>query len=80
DVNNGYAVTTVEEKLTNTLDIPAEDEFRFLIPDEAFISGFTLIIDGKTIEYKDFVMVFFPQKKNLLDLINMRHFLDIQQP
>ncbi len=47
DVNNGYAVTTVEEKLTNTLDIPAEDEFRFLIPDEAFISGFTLIINGK---------------------------------
>ncbi|MDP2840882.1 MAG: VIT and VWA domain-containing protein, partial [Candidatus Methanoperedens sp.] len=47
DVNNGYAVTTVEEKLTNGLDIPAEDEFRFLIPDEAFISGFTLIIDGK---------------------------------
>ncbi|VVB84884.1 Vault protein inter-alpha-trypsin domain protein [uncultured archaeon] len=47
DVNNGYAVTTVEEKLTNGLDIPAEDEFRFLIPEEAFISGFTLIIDGK---------------------------------
>jgi len=47
DVNNGYAVTTVEEKLTNGLDIPAEDEFRFLIPDEAFISGFTLIINGK---------------------------------
>jgi len=47
EVNNGYAVTTVEEKLTNGLDIPAEDEFRFLIPDEAFISGFTLIIDGK---------------------------------
>ena len=47
DVNNGYAVTTVEEKLTNGLDIPAEDEFRFLIPDEAFISGFSLIIDGK---------------------------------
>jgi len=47
EVNNGYAITTVEEKLTNTLDIPAEDEFRFLIPDEAFISGFTLIIDGK---------------------------------
>jgi uncharacterized protein YegL len=47
EVSNGYAVTTVEEKLTNGLDIPAEDEFRFLIPDEAFISGFTLIIDGK---------------------------------
>ncbi len=50
DVNNGYAVTTVEEKLSNQLDIPAEDEFKFLIPDEAFISGFSLIIDGK--EYK----------------------------
>lgn len=47
DVNNGYSVTTVEEKLTNVLDIPAEDEFRFLIPEEAFISGFTIIIDGK---------------------------------
>ncbi len=47
DVNNGYSVTTVEEKLTNGLDIPAEDEFRFLIPEEAFISGFTIIIDGK---------------------------------
>jgi len=47
DVNNGYAVTTVEEKLSNQLDVPANDEFRFLIPDEAFISGFLLIIDGK---------------------------------
>ena len=47
DVNNGYSVTTVEEKLTNGLDIPAEDEFRFLIPEEAFISGFTIIIDGR---------------------------------
>ncbi|MDO8724541.1 MAG: VIT and VWA domain-containing protein [Candidatus Methanoperedens sp.] len=47
EVNNGYAVTTLEEKLTNGLDIPAEDEFRFLIPDEAFISGFSLVINGK---------------------------------
>lgn len=47
DVNNGYAITTVEEKLTNPLDTPSEDEFKFMIPEEAFISGFTLIIDGK---------------------------------
>ncbi len=47
DVNNGYSVTTVEEKLTNGLDIPSEDEFMFLIPEEAFISGFTIIIDGR---------------------------------
>ena len=47
DVNNGYAVTTVEEKLSNQLDVPANDEFKFLIPEEAFISGFSLIIDGK---------------------------------
>ncbi len=50
EVNNGYAITTVEEKLSNNLEIPAEDEFKFLIPDEAFISGFSLIIEGK--EYK----------------------------
>ncbi|MFA4934891.1 MAG: VIT and VWA domain-containing protein [Candidatus Methanoperedens sp.] len=47
DVNNGYAITTVEEKLTNPLDTSTEDEFKFLIPEEAFISGFTLLIDGK---------------------------------
>ncbi len=47
DVNNGYAITTVEEKLTNPLDTSTEDEFKFMIPEEAFISGFTLIIDGK---------------------------------
>ncbi|VVB96977.1 Vault protein inter-alpha-trypsin domain protein [uncultured archaeon] len=47
DVNNGYAVTSVEEKLSNQLDVPANDEFKFLIPEEAFISGFSLIIDGK---------------------------------
>lgn len=47
DVNNGYAVTLVEEKLSNGLEVPVEDEFKFLIPDEAFISGFSLIIDGK---------------------------------
>lgn len=50
DVNNGYATTTVEEKLTNPHDTATDDEFRFLIPEGAFISGFSLFIDG--IEYK----------------------------
>jgi len=50
DVNNGYAITTVEEKLNNPADTAVEDQFSFLIPEEAFISGFSLIIDGK--EYR----------------------------
>ena len=50
DVNNGYATTSIEEKLTNPHDTATDDEFRFLIPDGAFISGFCLIIDG--VEYK----------------------------
>src|SRR5574341_1426947 len=50
DVNNGYSVTTVEEKLRNSMNVAVVDEFKFLIPDEAFISGFSLIIDGR--EYK----------------------------
>ncbi len=49
DVKNGYAVTTVEEKLTNSRDTATDDVFRFLIPDGAFISGFCLVIDG--VEY-----------------------------
>ncbi len=50
DVNNGYATTSVEEKLTNPHDTATDDEFRFLIPEGAFISGFSLYIDG--IEYE----------------------------
>ena len=49
-VNNGYAITTVEEKLTNQHNTATDDEFRFLIPDSAFISGFSLFIDG--VEYE----------------------------
>jgi PGF-CTERM protein len=50
NVNNGYATTSIEEKLTNPRDTATDDEFRFLIPDGAFISGFCLFIDG--VEYK----------------------------
>jgi hypothetical protein len=48
EVTNGYAITTVEEKLTNQLDVPANDDFKFLIPVGAFISGFSLIITLKS--------------------------------
>ena len=50
NINNGYANTTVEEKLSNPTGSSVEDSFSFLIPDEAFISGFSIIIDGK--EYR----------------------------
>ncbi|MEA3324871.1 MAG: S-layer protein domain-containing protein, partial [Euryarchaeota archaeon] len=50
NVNNGYAITIIEEKLTNPHNIATDDEFRFLIPDSAFISGFSLFIDG--VEYE----------------------------
>jgi len=50
NVNNGYATTSIEEKLTNPHNTATDDEFRFLIPEGAFISGFCLIIDG--VEYE----------------------------
>ncbi|HJH28404.1 MAG TPA: VWA domain-containing protein [Methanosarcinaceae archaeon] len=50
DVNNGYATTSVEEKITNPNNATTNDEFRFLIPEGAFISGFSFFIDG--VEYK----------------------------
>lgn len=50
DVNNGYATTSVEEKITNPHNATTNDEFRFLIPEGAFISGFSFFIDG--VEYK----------------------------
>ena len=50
DVNNGYATTSVEEKITNPHNATTNDEFRFLIPEGAFISSFSFFIDG--VEYK----------------------------
>ena len=50
NVNNGYATTSIEEKLTNPHNTATDDEFRFLVPDGAFISGFSIIIDG--VEYE----------------------------
>ncbi|MCQ1535796.1 VWA domain-containing protein [Methanosarcina sp. KYL-1] len=54
DVNNGYAISTVEEKLSNPADLAVQDRFEFRIPEEAFISGFSLTIDGK--EYRASVL------------------------
>lgn len=49
-VNDGYSITTVEEKLDNRNSASVTDNFEFLIPKKAFFSGFSIIIDGK--EYK----------------------------
>lgn len=49
-INDGYSITTVEEKLDNWNSASVTDKFEFLIPKKAFFSGFSLIIDGK--EYK----------------------------
>ncbi|WP_135604769.1 VIT domain-containing protein [Methanococcoides sp. NM1] len=54
DINNGYVITTVEEKLTNQMDDAVFDDFSIFLPEEAFISGFSIIIDGE--EYKSSVL------------------------
>lgn len=54
DINNGYAVTTVEQKITSNEDEAAYDDFSIFKSEEAFISGFTLIIDGE--EYNSEVL------------------------
>lgn len=46
-ITDGYAITVVEEKLDNNNDFQITDDFRFLIPEKAFMSGFSIIIDGK---------------------------------
>lgn len=49
-INDGYSITTVEEKLENRNSASVTDKFEFLVPEKAFFSGFSIIIDGK--EYK----------------------------
>ncbi|MBP1909720.1 VIT domain-containing protein [Methanolobus bombayensis] len=46
-INDGYAITTVEEKLDNVNNESVTDKFQFLIPDGAFMSAFSMTIDGE---------------------------------
>ncbi|WMW22871.1 VWA domain-containing protein [Methanolobus mangrovi] len=54
DINNGYAVTTVEQKITSNEDEAAYDDFSIFKSEDAFISDFTIIIDGE--EYNSEVL------------------------
>ncbi|UCG69195.1 MAG: VWA domain-containing protein [Thermoplasmata archaeon] len=48
EINNCYAITQISEVLHNTHDQSIEETFYFQIPDSAFISNFSLTIDGVT--------------------------------
>ncbi|SFM68202.1 VIT domain-containing protein [Methanolobus profundi] len=47
NIHDGYAITTVEEKLDNTGNSSVTDKFQFLIPEGAFMSAFSITIDGE---------------------------------
>uniref|UniRef100_A0AAR5Q332 Inter-alpha-trypsin inhibitor heavy chain H4-like n=1 Tax=Dendroctonus ponderosae TaxID=77166 RepID=A0AAR5Q332_DENPD len=53
NVSNRYAVTLVTSKVRNIGDAAQEATFSVVTPDQAFISGFTMEIDGK--KYKAYV-------------------------
>jgi uncharacterized protein YegL len=46
-IHDGYAITTVEEKLENVNNDSVTDKFQFLIPEGAFMSAFSITIDGE---------------------------------
>ncbi|TQD28283.1 VIT and VWA domain-containing protein [Methanolobus vulcani] len=46
-IHDGYAITTIEEKLDNVNNASVTDKFQFLIPDGAFMSAFSMTIDGE---------------------------------
>jgi uncharacterized protein YegL len=46
-IHDGYAITTVEEKLDNVNNASVTDKFQFLIPDGAFMSAFSITINGE---------------------------------
>jgi uncharacterized protein YegL len=46
-IHDGYAITTVEEKLDNVNNASITDKFQFLVPEGAFMSAFSMTIDGE---------------------------------
>ncbi len=47
-IDNAYAVTEISQEFENTDDDAAEAFFSVMIPDRAFISNFSLTLDGST--------------------------------
>lgn len=48
EINNNYAVTEISEILWNPSDAGASMTFSFEIPEKAFISNFSMTVDGET--------------------------------
>ncbi len=48
EIDNNYAVTEMEEVVVNPLEYSVSGTFIFEIPEKAFISNFSLTIDGET--------------------------------
>lgn len=50
NVTNRYAKTLIKSKVKNSAKSAQEAVFEVVIPDQAFISGFVMEIDGKKYE------------------------------
>lgn len=50
NVSNRFAKTLITSKVRNLAKTAQEATFSVVIPDQAFISGFTMEIDGKSYE------------------------------
>ena len=68
DINNGYVITTVEQKLTNNEAEADYDDFSIYKPEEAFISDFTLLINDK--EYSSEVLPKGKAEKNMMETVS----------
>ena len=49
EIDNNYAITDIYKKVKNPYDYSIDDTFSVRIPNKAFISNFSLTIDGETI-------------------------------
>ncbi|MDK2830581.1 MAG: hypothetical protein PWQ75_333 [Methanolobus sp.] len=68
NINNGYVITTVEQKLTNNEDEADYDDFSIYKPEEAFISDFTLLINDK--EYSSEVLPKGKAEKSMMEAVS----------
>jgi uncharacterized protein YegL len=48
DINSGYSVTEVQATIHNPYDMALNGTFHLLLPDDAFISNFSLTLDNST--------------------------------
>lgn len=76
-INNRFSHTTITTKVKNVADVAQETVFSIALPEEAFIAGFVMEVDGKNytalVKEKEAAKVDYEQVRVLFECLLFTH-------